>query len=143
MSILHKHSGRSSTHTEQQLPVGHGPAHVQHPWPAAVVALVLGMAAAAAGAGVGIRHLQKAGLTLETLIGLTLLAVGLVLLGYAATAGWRALQKWWRLALLPAAVVVVLVTFSGAMAVMYAVVPPTALGPGTPAYSPGTDTACS
>ncbi len=91
------------------------------------------MAAAAAGAGIGIRHLQKTGLTLPTVTGLTLLAIGLVLLGYAAVVAWKTLHGWWRLGLVPVAVVVLVMVASAAVAVMYAVVPPTALGPGTPA----------
>ena len=90
------------------------------------------MVATAAGAGIGIRHLQKTGLSVATVIGLTSLAVGLVLLGYAATVAWRALHRWWRLALLPAALVVLQLVLSAALAVMYAVVPPTELGAGTP-----------
>jgi pimeloyl-ACP methyl ester carboxylesterase len=91
------------------------------------------MAAAAAGAGIGIRHLQKTGLTLATVIGLALLVVGLVLLGYAAVVAWRTLHGWWRLGLVPVAVLVLVMVSSAAVAVMYAVVPPTALGTGTPA----------
>jgi pimeloyl-ACP methyl ester carboxylesterase len=132
MSVPHTHIERSAR-TEQQLPVGRGPARIEHPRLAAAVALAVGMVAVAAGAGIGIRHLQKTGLTLETVIGLTLLVVGLMLLGYAATVAWKALHGWWRLTLVPVAVVVLQVVFSAAVAVMYAVVPPIALGAGTPA----------
>ena len=99
----------------------------------ATAALVVGMAAAAAGAGIGIRHLLKTGLTCETVSGLTVFAGGLILLGYAATASWRSLHRWFRLVLLPVAVVVLQLTASAAVAVMYAVSPQTALGTGTPA----------
>ena len=132
MSVPHTHIERSAR-TERQLPVGRGPARIEHPRLAAAAALAVGMVAVAAGAGIGIRHLQKTGLTLETVIGLTLLVVGLMLLGYAATVAWKALHGWWRLTLVPVAVVVLQVVFSAAVAVMYAVVPPIALGAGTPA----------
>ena len=99
----------------------------------AVAALGVGMATTAIGAGIGIRYLQKTGPTLETVTGLALLALGLALLGYAVTVAWRALHAWWRLSLLPAAIVVVQLVFAAALAVMYAVVPPTSLGTGTPA----------
>jgi pimeloyl-ACP methyl ester carboxylesterase len=132
MSVLHRHVHRSAD-TEQQLPVGHGPVRLRHPVLAAVVALGVGMAAAAAGAGIGIRYLQKTGLTLETVIGLTLLALGLMLLGYAAAVAWKALHRWWRLTLVPVTLVVLVLVASAAVAVTYAVVPPTALGAGTPA----------
>ena len=100
---------------------------------AAMAALVVGMTATAAGAGIGIRHLQKSGLTFETVSGLTILGGGLILLGYAATVAWKSLHGWFRLTLVPAAVVVLQLTASAAVAVMYAVSPPTALGAGTPA----------
>jgi uncharacterized protein len=97
------------------------------------VALVVGAVATAVGAGVGLRHLQKVGLTTQTVGGLLLLAGGLVLLGFAGKIAWKALRGWARLLLLPAAVVVLVVTFAGAVAVMVTVVPPTALGTQTPA----------
>ena len=132
MSAPYQHLERSA-HTGQQLPGRRGPARAQHPRLAAAAALGVGMIAVAAGAGIGIRHLQKTGLTLETVIGLTLLVVGLILLGYAATVAWKTLHGWWRLTLLPVAVVVLQVLLSATVAVMYAVVPPIALGSGTPA----------
>lgn len=128
---MHAHGERPADTGE--LPVGRGPVRLQHPRLAAVVALGVGMAAAAAGGGIGIRHLQKAGLTVQTAVGLTLLVLGLVLLGYAATVAWKAIHGWWRLTLVPVALVVLVVVFSAALGVMYAVVPPTALGAGTPA----------
>jgi len=98
-----------------------------------MAALVVGMAATAAGAGIGIRHLQKTGLTFETVSGLTILAGGLILLGYGATASWKSLHRWFRLVLVPVAVVVLQLIASAGVAVMYAVSPQTALGVGTPA----------
>jgi pimeloyl-ACP methyl ester carboxylesterase len=108
-------------------------APVRHSRWAAALALGVGMAATAFGAGIGIRHLQQTGLTLETVTGLVVLAIGLALLGYAAVKAWRATHGWWRLTLVPAVVVVGQVVLSSAVAVMYTVVPPTALGTGTPA----------
>lgn len=98
-----------------------------------MAALVVGMVASAAGAGIGVRHLQKTGLTLETVTGLTLLAGGLILLGYAATISWKTLHRWYRLVLVPVAVVALQLMVAAAVAVMYAVSPQTALGAGTPA----------
>jgi uncharacterized protein len=100
---------------------------------AALVTLPLGMVATAVGAGIGPRHLAKEGRSLEAVAGLALLALGLVLLGHAATVGWRSLHRWWRLVLLPAAVVVLVLVSATALAVMYAVAPRPPLGSGTPA----------
>ena len=94
---------------------------------------MLGTAATAVGAGIGIRHLAKTGLSLGTVVGLTLLVAGLVLLGLAATLAWRHLHRWWRWMLVPATVMVLVVVSSTALAVMYAVAPRPALGSGTPA----------
>ncbi|HEX6325314.1 MAG TPA: alpha/beta fold hydrolase [Jiangellaceae bacterium] len=132
MSVLHKHFERSADNA-RQLPVGRGPVRLRHPRLAAAAALVVGVPATSVGVGIGIRYLQKTGLTLETVIGLILLAAGLMLLGYAATVAWKTLHSWWRLVLLPAGLVVLIVVFWSAVAVMYAVVPPTALGAATPA----------
>jgi pimeloyl-ACP methyl ester carboxylesterase len=100
---------------------------------AAVAALFLGVAATAVGAGIGIRYLQKTGLTLQTVLGLASLLIGLVLLGYAGTRAWRSLDRWWRAVLVPAVLVVLVVVYASAMAVAVSVVPPTALGSATPA----------
>ena len=62
-----------------------------------------------------------------------LLAIGLVLLGFAASASWRLLHGWTRLWLAPASIIGLLVILSGALAVTFTVVPPTALGRSTPA----------
>jgi uncharacterized protein len=103
-----------------------------HPVALGSAALVAGVVVTAAGAGVGVRHLQKVGLSPNTVVGLAVLAVGLFLLGYAGTLAWRGLRRWWRLVLVPAALVVLMVVSSMALGVMASVVPPTALGPGTP-----------
>lgn len=139
MRTLHKHSEPSaratppSEHTRERPPVGIGPLRLRHPVVAGLIAAVAGTAATAAGLGIGIRYLQKTGLTVETVIGLCLLVGGLALLGYAGTVGWKALRRWWRLSLLPAGLAVLVLVYSGALAVMFTVVPPTSLGPGTPA----------
>ncbi|MGZ5398379.1 MAG: alpha/beta hydrolase [Nocardioides sp.] len=117
----------------RQPPVGFGPVRLRNSRLAGMIAFGVGMAATAAGAGIGIRHLLKTGLTLGTVTGLTLLACGLALLGYAAAVAWRTMRGWWRLTLVPVVVVVGQVVLSSAVAVMYAVVPPTELGAGTPA----------
>jgi uncharacterized protein len=108
----------------------HEPAH---PVVLASGALVAGIVGAAAGAGVGLRHLQKVGLSPNTVVGLALLVVGLVLLGYAGGVAWHGLRRRWRLVLVPAGLVVLMVVSSIALGVMASVVPPTVLGSGTPA----------
>jgi uncharacterized protein len=107
-----------------------GPAH---PVALGFAALVAGVVVTAVGAGVGLRHLQKVGLSPNTVVGLALLVVGLVLLAYAAGAAWHGLRRWWRLVLVPAGLGVLMVVSSIALGVMASVVPPTALGPSTPA----------
>jgi dienelactone hydrolase len=114
-------------------PVEPAPLRTRHPFVFIAVVLVLGTVATAVGAGIGVRHLQKTGLSVMTVAGLALLVVGLLALGYAAVVGWRRLRRWWRLAMVPVAVVVLQVAFCGAFAVMVTVVPPTTLGSDTPA----------
>lgn len=133
MSITrHRHLDRPVS-AERELPLGRGPVRLRHPRTAAAIAVAVGVPATAAGLGIGIRYLQKTGLTLETVVGLAVLGCGLTLLGYAAMVAWRSLHSWWRLVLLPAGLVVLGMVFWSAVAVMYAVVPPTALGASTPA----------
>ncbi|QNN54273.1 alpha/beta hydrolase [Nocardioides mesophilus] len=115
------------------LPVGRGPVRWQHPVLAALVALVVGTAATGAGAGIGVRYLQKTGLTATTVIGFALLATGLMLLGYAGVVAWRGLHRWWRLVLVPATLLVLVVAFAVSLSVAATVVPPTELGSSTPA----------
>jgi uncharacterized protein len=112
------------------MPTEHTPAH---PVALGSAALVAGVVVSAAGAGVGLRHLQKVGLSPNTVAGLALLVVGLVLLAYAGGLAWHGLRRWWRLLLAPAGLVVLMVVSSIALGVMAGVVPPTVLGPGTPA----------
>jgi uncharacterized protein len=111
------------------MPAERSPAH---PVALGSAALVVGVVVTAAGAGVGIRYLQKVGLSPNTVVGLALLVVGLTLLWYAGSLAWRGLRRWWRLVLVPVALVVLMVVFSMALGVMASVVPPTALGSGTP-----------
>lgn len=99
----------------------------------AVAAFFIGVAATSAGAGIGIRYLQKTGLTLQTVLGLATLLIGLMLLGYAARTAWKSLHRWWHLALLPAGLVVLAVVYASALAIAVTVVPPTELGAATPA----------
>jgi pimeloyl-ACP methyl ester carboxylesterase len=103
------------------------------PAPSALVAAGAGVLAAAAGAGLGVRHLQKTGLSLPTVVGLALLAAGLALLVLAGVMLWRAARGWRRLWLLPGALAAVVAMWAIAFAVMVTVVPPTALSAETPA----------
>lgn len=99
----------------------------------AVIAGVFGTVATGFGAGLGIRHLQKTGMTVESLLGLVLLVAGLALLGFAMVTAWRSFRSWWRLGLLPAGAVCLTVAMSLALAVMFTFVPRTQLGSTTPA----------
>ena len=130
----------TTQHEQQPTPTGRrtggpsGRAFVgRHRLVTLLIALILGTAATAVGAGIGIRYLQKTGLSLASVTGLVLLAVGLLTLGYAAWVAWKVLPGWWRLVLLPAGVAALLVIFSLTLAVIFTVVPPTELGAGTPA----------
>jgi hypothetical protein len=124
------------------LPPGRGPRRWGHPALGAVVAAAIGMPAAAGGAGVGIRHVQKTGMTVESVTGLAVLIIGLSLLAFAGMVLWRAAGGWRRLWLLPAAVLGLLATWSMTLAVMFTNVPRTALGPLTPASRGLTYRAC-
>jgi len=99
---------------------------------ATLAATVAGTAVTGAGVGVGVRYAQKTGLGLESVAGFVALAVGLALLGYAATTAWRALGRWRRLWLVPASLAVLVIGLSVAEAVMFSVVPSPALGAATP-----------
>jgi pimeloyl-ACP methyl ester carboxylesterase len=99
----------------------------------ALIAGVFGTLATGFGAGLGIRHLQKTGVAIESLLGLVVLVAGLALLGFAIVTAWRALRSWWRLILLPAGALCLAVAMSLALAVMFTFVPRTQLGSTTPA----------
>ncbi len=98
----------------------------------AIVAAVVGILAAGVGAGLGVRHLQKTGLSGMTVVGLALLATGLVLLVFAGVVLWRVARGWRRLWLLPVAIAGIVAAWAVAFAVMVTVVPPTALSAETP-----------
>jgi uncharacterized protein len=102
-------------------------------WLVTVTELLVGALATGAGLGLGARHLAKAGWSSTAVAGFLLLAIGLGLLGLGVRRLWRSTRRWWRLALVPVGLVAVVVTGSTAIAVMASVVPPTALGPRTPA----------
>jgi uncharacterized protein len=99
----------------------------------AVIAGIFGTLATGFGAGLGIRHLQKTGVAVESLLGLVVLVAGLALLGFAIVTSWRALRSRWRLILLPAGALCLVVAMSLALAVMFTFVPRMQLGSTTPA----------
>jgi pimeloyl-ACP methyl ester carboxylesterase len=101
------------------------------PWRGALLALV-GLFCAAGGAGLGIRHLQKTGFSVITVVGLLLLAAGLALLGVGCSALWRAGSVRQRLWFAPGTVAALAVGWSVTFAVMATVVPPTATVSDTP-----------
>src|SRR3954452_750285 len=90
-------------------------------------AALLGVLATGVGAGLSIRHLQKDGLSVVSVVGLALLAAGVVLLAAALVGFWRRVRGWRRLCLVPAALLALAVLYSITIAVMLTVVPPTAL----------------
>ena len=106
---------------------------IRHSTVYASVAAVFGTLATGFGVGLGVRHLQKIGLSVDSLLGLALLGAGLALLGFAAVVTWRTLRRWWRLVLLPAWLLCVAVAMSLALSVMFTFVPRTELGSMTPA----------
>lgn len=105
----------------------------RHQAACSVGATVLGMALVAGGAGIGIRYAVKTGLTATSVLGIAALVVGLCLLSGATVLAWRALHRWWRLALPPAGVVVLAVIWAIGLGVAYSYSPRSALGVGTPA----------
>ena len=105
----------------------------RHRVASAAIASVIGILATSVGAGLGIRHMQKTGVSVVSVSGLTLLVVGLALLGYVAVIAWRGIRGWRRLAILPVGALGLVVMWSVAIAVMFTYVPRTALGSATPA----------
>ena len=95
--------------------------------------LVAGATALGAGAGLGIRHAQKTGATAMSIVGLTVLVLGGVLLVRGLTRVWRSLPRWYRLLTVPLRVALILPASSVGLAVAYTQVPPTELGTGSPA----------
>jgi pimeloyl-ACP methyl ester carboxylesterase len=91
-----------------------------------------GLIAAAVGAGLGLRHLQKTGLSVGTVVGLALLAGGAVLLAGGVVGLWRRASGLRRLWFVPGTVAGLAFGFSLAIAVMATVVPPTPVYGSTP-----------
>ncbi|TCM50557.1 alpha/beta hydrolase [Kribbella sp. VKM Ac-2568] len=88
----------------------------------------------AVGVGVGVPYLDKAGLHPVTVVGLAVLATGLVSVGIGGTTLVRATRSWRRVLVLPAllaALVIALLSLGQAVAATN--VPPTAVGTTTPA----------
>jgi uncharacterized protein len=100
---------------------------------AAPAAVVVGVFMTSVGAGLGLRYAVKTAASVNAVVGLALLVVGLVLLGFGAVVSWRSVRRWWRLGVAPVALVVAAVTGSLALGVAYSVAPRTALGGATPA----------
>lgn len=87
-----------------------------------------------AGAGIGGGHVVKSVWSATTWLGLVVLAAGVLLLAAGTAIAVRATRRWWRLAALPAAFVLFqFVLLPVGMAVYATNVPPTTLGPRTPA----------
>lgn len=100
----------------------------------AAVAASAGLVATTAGAGIGVPHLAKTGLQPATAAGLAMLAGGSLLLVGGTVMLVRVTPRWWRLAVVPATLVIVFVAASAITpAVIATNVPPIALGDETPA----------
>jgi hypothetical protein len=69
------------------------------------MALLFEIAGTAAGAGIGSAHLAKAGLDAAAVPAVVVLATGVALLVWGAVMLVRAMQGWWRLQAVPAALV--------------------------------------
>ncbi|MCB0906314.1 MAG: alpha/beta hydrolase, partial [Nocardioidaceae bacterium] len=96
--------------------------------------LVLGCVVVAAGAGLGVRHLAVEGLTATALLGLAILAGGLVLAGWAAVrAALGVRRRWWPLVIPAQLLVLALALWIVGQATMAAFPARPALGARTPA----------
>lgn len=91
----------------------------------AAVQGVVGLLLTGGGAGLGLRHLSKSGLSAVTVLGLVLLALGLVLVGRSVRTLWRAGRGWRLLWLVPAVPAAFVLLLSVGIAVAATVVPPT------------------
>ena len=101
--------------------------------PRAGIAFAAGCLAIPVGAGIAVPHLAKAGLQPVTLAGLITLLGGLVLVGIGAATLVRVTPRWWRAAVVPALLAVVLVPVPVlGQAVAATNVPPTTVGSITP-----------
>ncbi|HET6533912.1 MAG TPA: alpha/beta fold hydrolase [Actinoplanes sp.] len=102
-------------------------------WLGGAAAYGAGVVTTAIGAGIGLPHLSKAGWTPVTVAGLLALSAGILLLVCGAAMVVRRTRRWWRLAVVPALLVISVVSlWSGTTAVAATNVPPTALEPATP-----------
>ena len=109
-------------------------ARVRHLAGPAVAAAVIGLLATSVGAGIGLRYAVKTGLTLASVMGLVLLAMGLGWLVLAWRLVWPRLPGWRRLWLVPISLLALVVVASLTLGTMYGVVAPrTQLGSATPA----------
>jgi len=100
----------------------------------AVSALIAGCAGTVAGAGIGGGHLAKSVVTLTTVLGLVMLAAGVVLLVAGGAGVVRAVHRWWRLLALPAAYILFQFLLLPLAVAVYATnAPPTTLGSESPA----------
>ena len=111
-----------------------GRPRLRHPAALSVGAAAVGVLAAAFGAGVGLRYGVKTGLTLTSVAGFVLLAMGLALLVFAWRLAWPRLRGWRRLLLVPISLLALVLLASVMLATMYGVVAPrNQLGSATPA----------
>ena len=99
-----------------------------------IVALVLGVVGLSTGAAIGLMHLVTSDVGGTAIAGLVALAAGLVLLAAGGVLLVRSTPGWWRLLLLPAALVVLQFAVLPVTVAVYATNPPaTPVGSTTPA----------
>ena len=98
-----------------------------HSVPRVTAGLSAGVLAVSVGAGLGVRHLLLEGPTFATVVGLSILVAGLLLVGGATHRLWQSLRGRRRLWFLPGVPLVLVATWSLMFAVMVTVVPSTAL----------------
>jgi uncharacterized protein len=100
---------------------------------AATARVALAVAAVSVGIGIGLSFAARSGALLPAALGLLALVGGLALLGWAVRAFLRGTPGWWRLTLLPVAVVVLAAVYVVVPAVLATTPPPAPLGTKTPA----------
>ncbi len=99
-----------------------------------VVAFSAGVVGTTTGAAIGLAHLVRSDVGVEAIAGAVVLTAGLVLLVVGAVRLVRETPGWWRLALVPAAVVVLQFVILPVAIAVYATNPPaTEVGAETPA----------
>jgi uncharacterized protein len=97
------------------------------------IAFAAGSLAIPVGVGIGVPHLAKAGFQPVTMAGLIVLLGGLVLVGIGAATLVRVTPRWWRVAVIPGLIAVVLLALLVVgQAVAATNVPHTAVGSTTP-----------